>query len=538
MEKTKLKKGILILYGIVGFFFAFFVKSEWDLSHKGDIYWNAKYIGCILAIGLLGAFLTIALYGLVSLISGKKKKKESSIVKNISPRIAFLGSLGINILVYFSFFLAFYPGLCAYDVSIQLEQIFTNAYNDHHPLFHTLFMNGCLEVGQSVFGSYNAGMAICTLIQMLLLATAFAFVIYTLNKCGVSLFWQIAVEAWFVLNLFNGYMAVSITKDTIFTAMMLFMLCAFFLSLREKKIANDILLILGSIGVCLFRNNGKYAFLVFAVAVIIAFIADKKRRKSWLKMSIELVCAFAIATVLNKAAFTVTNATPGDKREMLSVPIQQIGRVANLEREHLTEEELAFINGFILYEAYNRYNPVISDPCKNFTNTSIVRYQSGLFVNMYLELFKRFPSDYINATLALIGGYVSPLDETYRIMPVDGEIVTRNYIQHTWTAYGYDGIYENSMWPSLKTFLDNWAENDGFNIPVLKIFFIPGIYLWIFALIFANCVDKKRYEMLIPTIFILAFFGTLLLGPTMHLRYIYPCMVALPVFLAGKKHEA
>lgn len=538
MEKTKLKKGILILYGIIGFFFAFFVKSEWDLSHKGDIYWSAKYILFILAIGLLGAFAAIALYGLASFILEKKRKKESSIVKNISPRIAFLGSLGINILVYLPFFLAFYPGLCAYDVAIQLGQIFNSDFNDHHPLFHTLFMKGSLVLGKNIFNSYNAGMAICTLIQMLLLSLALAFVIYTLNQCGVSLFWQIFSEVLFALNLFNGYMAVSITKDTVFTAFLLLMLCSFSLILHERKRIFEVLLVISSIGVCLFRNNGKYAFLVFIIAIAVAFIVDKKNRKIWRNVGIEILCSLAVAIILGKLAFNLTEATPGDKREMLSVPIQQIGRVAYLEKEHLTKEELSFIDEFIIYEAYENYNPVISDPCKGFTNTSLLRYQPKRFAKMYFELFKRFPSDYINAALALIGGYVSPFDETYRMMALDDVTVTRNYIQHTWTVDGYEGIYEDSKWPAAKTFFDEWAENDGFNIPVLKIFFIPGIYLWIYAIIFVSIVDKKQFKRLPSVIFILAFFGTLLLGPTMNLRYIYPCMVALPIFLTGKTYEA
>lgn len=525
--KKELKGGIIALYAVIGALFAFFVKSEWDLFKYGNILWTQEYILKVLIFSLIGAVSFVGIYILIKLVLNQyiycyRPKK------GLNPLITFLGSFVITTLSYVPFLFAYYPGIQAYDVSIQLSQIVTNAYNDHHPIFHTLLM----ALSVKLFGN----LCLATMVQLLLLSCSFAFVIFTLRKCEVGLLWQILAQAFFCLNPLNGFMAVSITKDTIFTAFFVFFVCSFFLLLKFENIWLDVLFTLSLIGSVLFRNNGRYAVLVMIIATLIALLCAKERRRFFLRLCLEMVGGFIVGIVLLKIAFFATHAVQGDKREMLSVPLQQIARVMNYEEEKITDEEKLLIDNLILYEAYKDYNPVISDPVKKYTNTYVVRYQTKDFLKVYLELFKKYPGDYINATLALIGGYVSPLDETYRIMKISGNTVTRNYIQHSFTSFGFEDIaYEASKLPKFKQFLDIFAESDGFNLPVLKIFFIPGIYLWIFIILFPVYLERRNFSSLIPLFFVLAFFGTLLLGPTMHLRYIYPCMAVLPAFLASQR---
>ncbi len=530
----KNKKGILIIYGVIGFLFTFFVKSEADLAKFSNIEWNAKYVLSLCALCVLGFLLfpvffcfTDKLCKFVKAYVSLKLRKESCKLVSLSQRAslarnAFLISLIINVLSFLPFILAFYPGICAYDLPIQLEQIITGRYNDHHPLFHTLFLKGSLTLTGSV--------ALCTLIQSLLLAVSLSFVIFTMNKLSISVIQQIITELIFAFNLFNGYMAVSLTKDTVFTAFVLLFICSLLLIYKENKFVYSFIYVFSTVGIILFRNNGKYALLVVLLAFFIAPLTDKEKRHFWIKLFIKTALSFAAGLVLLKGISYITNAEAADKREMLSVPIQQLARTMVYEEDKLTEEEASLINEFILYRAYDNYNPVISDPCKGNTNTSVIRYQTGRFVKIYLDLLKKYPGDYINAYLSLIGGYVSPFDESYRIMDVNGETVTRNYIQHTFTATGYeDYVKEESLLPLMKTILDNWAENDGFNVPFFKLFYIPGIYLYGYLIIFALIVERKNYKLLVPLSFIMGYFVTLLLGPTMHLRYIYPVMVTFPL---------
>ncbi len=514
----------IALYGLIGFLFAFLVKSEWDLSRNGNISWNAGYVLKLFALGIFGAIALVLLifavrsfFKKLNFTAGKSRKRPKS-------GIVLLVSFALITASFIPFFLAYFPGICAYDLSIQLEQITENSYNDHHPIFHTLLIKLSL--------SLTGGLWLYTLIQLLLLAFSLAFIIYTLDVHGLPLWAEAIVCLHFCLNLFNGYMSVSITKDTVFASFLMLFICAFFLLVKEWKVRRLVLLLLSGIGVCIFRNNGKFAYSVCVFALFLACIFGKRKRKFYLKLFIGTACSLIVSLAMLKTVFVITDADSLDKREMLSVPIQQLARTAVYEKGNLTAEEQALIDDFILYKAYENYNPVISDPVKGNTNTYIVRYETSRFVKVYLELLKKYPGDFINAALALIGGYVSPLDDTFRMMEVDGQTVTRNYIQYACTADGFEGIEtECSLWPALKEQLDDFALNDGFMKPFIKIFYIPGIYLWIYLYIFVRVIEKRKLSGLFPELIMLAFFGTLLLGPTMHLRYIYPAMTALPAFL-------
>ena len=79
-----------------------------------------------------------------------------------------------------------------------------------------------------------------------------------------------------------------------------------------------------------------------------------------------------------KFLFIATNAEQEDKREMLSMPIQQLARtmiyhggagVLADDDNTMGESEKALINDFILSEAYKNYDAHISDPVKRHTNT-------------------------------------------------------------------------------------------------------------------------------------------------------------------------
>ena len=71
---------------------------------------------------------------------------------------------------------------------------------------------------------------------------------------------------------------------------------------------------------------------------------------------------------------------------------------------------------------------------------------------------------------------------------------------------------------------------------------MPGSYLWLYLALAAILVivDRKRY--CLPLAVIAGYYGTMLLGPTVQMRYVYPVMLALPYLVAlmcgtGRKTE-
>ena len=225
------------------------------------------------------------------------------------------------------------------------------------------------------------------------------------------------------------------------------------------------------------------------------------------------------------------------------MPIQQMSRcmiyhggVGVLPEDDgtMTEQDKALIHDFILDEAYRDYDPGIADPVKRHTNTYVVRYRSGEFIKTYLHLLSAYPGDMINAALAVDAGFLSPFDTTHATVNQTGEKEGLGYVQTRWDegVLNERGIYKDSKFPWLYERLENWAENNGYlRIPLLKYVFVPGSYLWLYlglaAVLFIT--DRKRF--CLPLAIVGGYYGTMLLGPTVQMRYVYPVMLALPYLL-------
>ena len=565
MQEKKIlprRKGCILLC-VLGCLFVFFAKTEKDLAAAGNIRWTAGYIGNTLVWSLilgcvLGLAGTWAIYRLFSRQQpdesiGEKKTtayvRLSTWLQRRTGAQIFFGSLLLLLLAWLPVYLAYYPGICAYDAPVQTGQIMEHYYFDHHPIVHTLFLQGMLWLGSQIFGSVNAGMALYTAVQMLLLAAAMAYGMLVLHRRGIAAIWQIAIQIWGMFFLFHWYMSVSMTKDTVFSVFLLLQLVSMADLLWEDRNSwrpgiRDLFYALGTVGMILFRNNGKYAMIVLLAFTFLTFCFGKKARKLWGRLLAVSGAAFCVGLFVLSAVFSATHAEQGDRREMLSMPIQQLSRcmiyhggigVSPEDDGTMDAVDKALINDFILDEAYRDYDPGIADPVKRHTNTYVVRYRSGEFIRVYLHLLGEYPGDMINAALATNAGFLSPFDTTHaEVNRVEGR-AGLSYVQTRWEEDTLNGrgIYKDSKWPWLFERLENWAENNSYlRIPVLKYLFVPGSYLWLYLALAAVLVIVDRRRFCLPLAIVAGYYGTMLLGPTVQMRYVYPVMLALPFLLA------
>ena len=576
MRETRIlprRKGYVLLC-VLGCLFVFFVKTEKDLAANGNILWTAGYVGSTLAWSvILGCVLGIAGPRVVCHMAeniaarqnsqtqsqdnmdgadGRRKaigyKRFAAWIQNRSSRQVLLGSLLLLLLAWLPVYLAYYPGICAYDAPVQTGQIMEHYYFDHHPIVHTLLLQGMLWLGSRIFGSVNAGMACYTAAQMLLLAGSMAYGMWVLHRRKALVAAQLSVLLLGMLFPFHWYMSVSMTKDTVFSAFLLLQLVSLTDLLMEDRRSirpgiRDLLFGIGTVGMILFRNNGKYAMIVLLAFLFLMFCFGKRARQLWGRLFVVSTVAFGVGLFVLSAVFNVTHAEQGDRREMLSMPIQQMARcmvyhggVGVLPEDDgtMTEQDKALINDFILDEAYRDYDPGIADPVKRHTNTYVVRYRSGEFIKTYLHLLSAYPGDMINAALAVDAGFLSPFDTTHATVNQTGEKEGLGYVQTRWDegVLNERGIYKDSKFPWLYERLENWAENNGYlRIPLLKYIFVPGSYLWLYlglaAVLFIT--DRKRF--CLPLVIVGGYYGTMLLGPTVQMRYVYPVMLALPYLL-------
>lgn len=565
MQEKKIlprRKGVVLL-SVLGCLFVFFAKTEKDLASAGNILWTAGYIGSTLLwtvvlgclLGFLGTWVVHRLWNRAQTVEDTGKKQAawyarlSAWLQRRSGVQIFFGSLLLLLLAWLPVYLAYYPGICAYDAPVQTGQIMEHYYFDHHPIVHTLFLQGMLWLGSHIFGSVNAGMAFYTAAQMLLLSGSMAYGMLVLHHRKTAAGWQLAIQLLGMFFPFHWYMSVSMTKDTVFSAFVLLQLVSLADLLWEDRNAwrpgiRDLLFALGTVGMILFRNNGKYAMIVLLAFTFLTFCFGKKARKLWGRLLVVCGAAFCVGLFVLSAVFSVTHAEQGDRREMLSMPIQQLSRcmiyhggVSVLAEDDNTMDaaDKALINDFILDEAYRDYDPGIADPVKRHTNTYVARYRSGEFIRIYLDLLTRYPGDMINAALATNAGFLSPFDTTHAdVNRVEGR-AGLSYVQTRWEEDTLNdrGIYKDSKWPWLFEQLESWAENNSYlRIPVLKYFFVPGSYLWLYLALAAVLVIVDRKRFCLPLAIVAGYYGTMLFGPTVQMRYVYPVMLALPYVLA------
>ena len=380
---------------------------------------------------------------------------------------------------------------------------------------------------------------------MVFLAAAFAYGISVLHKFQVKSGWIIAVLVYCMIYPFHWYMSISTIKDTIFSAFFLLQAVSLGVLLLQGETLSPLnrhaaLFIVSTVGMILYRNNGKYAMLVLIVFLLLTLWRGKKNRKLWGKLLMYTFTGFLLGNIMVFAVYKLTDARQGDKREMLSMPIQQLARcmiyhggvgVLAEDDNTMSGEDKALINDFLLDESYREYRPEISDPVKRHTNTYVARYRTGEFISTYLGLLADYPGDFINAALATNAGFLSPSDVTHATINVNGRDTGLGYVQTRWVdaELNPQGIYKDSQWEELREKLEKWADDNAYlKIPVLKYLFVPGSFLWLYLLLAGVLSVNKKYRMLLPLTLILGYYATLLLGPTVQLRYLYPVMIVLP----------
>ncbi len=554
-QKKTVKKRIYILFSLIGSLFFFFSFTGGQLAQEGNIVWTTKYFLILMCMCIvLGSILGISICMLMVAVGRKrieKVTKEPAIFKSLSGKKCFIISWVLIVLSWFPGFLAYYPGICAYDIPPQLGQILQNSFNEHHPIAHTLLIKGFYYFGKNILGSANNGIALFALLQILILGAAFSLGISMLRKFGAKWGWTVGLLIYGMFFPFHIFLSISITKDIIFTICMLIQIFALYKMISnmrdELKIGKwDIIFFVSTLGMILFRGNGRYALLVLIAFAILTTIFSKKR-KFFGRILINSVVGFVFGSILLSVLFHITNAQQGDKREMLSMPIQQLSRamiyhggvgVLAEDDNTMNDVDKALINDFILNEAYKNYHADISDSVKGHTNTYVVRYRPKDFLKTYFHLLGQYPGEFVNSGMAVNAGYLYPGDTSHAYVNVNGVERGLGYIQTRWgkdalASIGGVEIYKDSKWDWLYEKLDNYADSNSYlSIPILKYIFVPGTYLWIYLFLAAYLILHKKYRLLLPLSLILGYYITLFLGPTVQLRYIYPIMTALP-FIIG-----
>lgn len=555
----------------------------WRLVHEGTVFGRggsaAAYVGSLLLFLLETAVLSVpaAVFAAVVMRGGVRKRGEglqgiargkeqglswavSGKAQEVRRRPVWQVWLFYSLLIFLCWlpvFLAYYPSVFVYDAEGQLYQVLAADYSTHHPLLHTLFLGAFFRLGIAR-SSVSAGMAVHSVVQMALMACAFGWAVSFLYQRRVSGRVRAALLLFFAVFPANSVLALSTTKDVLFAALVLvYTLWLYRVACSQgpgsgrntahgqsEKVGGKEMAacVFWAVLMLLFRNNAVYAFVVSAPVVYLGLGGRTQgeepggrnaarsglTRKRYLYMTLLTLVLYGICAFSLK---TITHAQNGSPREMLSVPLQQMARTRVKAEEKIEPSMRQELEKYIPSEwVFAAYNPHLADPVKN---RAVIHDDPAGLIRTWIRLGLAHPAIYIDAfldnSLGLWYLWDTSHAEIYGIGTESGfgYLSTDNRVMPA----GFE-VEEHSLLPELRAFMEKIVSDNAYSkIPLLRLLFAPALYGWLLYLYIVTASYRKRYREALPVVFLAAYDLTLLLSPTVLVRYIYPMMVTIPVIL-------
>lgn len=417
-------------------------------------------------------------------------------------------------------FLAFYPGICSYDLNAQIEQYTTLDFCTSHPLLHTIFIGffHSLFDTPKYGNNINLGYAIASIIQISIVTGAMAYSVMFLNSFINKRWVLICITVFYALFPVNSLLAISHTKDILFGA---FALIFFIDSIRiisdrlPKRMPFFNLRMVVNLGLMsLMRNNATYALVASILIIVFSMICNKKNYIILRKYLLILLISIVFSVSAGRILINITGATPGSIKEMMSVPAQIMGRVYNT---NASVEEQALISSYI--PNTDEYNYYLADPMKHYLPFEIWESKCKHFLLDSAIISLHHPVIAIQAVWLNIQGFLDPFHQPY------------SYDRYYLAYENYRGGAElDSKFPCLcNLYLKLFSSTKDYCHTPLVILFNAGIYVWICIIAciillrrFCNSLSAAYY---FPIFYLL----TLLLGPGAIMRYAYLYVLTAPI---------
>lgn len=432
---------------------------------------------------------------------------------------------------YVPVFLCYWPVNFIYDAKYQLSEVVNNDYKIHHPILHTLLMGKCYKLGTRL-GSVSLGMSFYALIQMLILSAALAYTLRYLYLRGVPKFFRVAVFLISALFPMNSIFSITATKDVLFAAFFLvFMVLVLQCCYHQEEITWQMALWLIADGslMIMFRKNAVYA-VVIAVPFLILAIRGIKRKALLLVL---LIVTIWSADYIDGKVLIAVNAINDDHiKESMSVPMQQLARVADYRREEVDEITYQEMLQYWPAGFESAYNPYLSDGIKNRVNQAVLEENLGSFLKLWAKVGCRFPGEYIESFLTNTMGFWYMGDTAHYMAVGDGLAVF-----HTLIESGEE-IDKQNLFPPAGWLLDPlFLYGKSTKTPILGFLFRSSTYFWMMVIYSLIVIYRREYRKIAVMAVVFLYYASCFFGPWVALRYIYAVAVCWPLFVSMCFHE-
>ena len=325
-------------------------------------------------VAIVGFSVVVIVYNILVFIDNKSYiyiyKLEDKNIKYPICHIGLITFISICVVDMIHLFGCAYPGRMSYDSFKQVSQIISGSYSNHHPYWHTMLIKICVEFGTNLFGDINAGVACYSVLQIILLALSFTYLIVTLCQVKAP-FWFILISILYcALMPYNIEYSITMWKDVPFGLAVLVFITSIYRVINKigkQKWLDWILLFLSSICICIWRSNGKIAFGFAFIIFLIMFLRKYK------KVALILGLSLFIGVIMVYPVLSNLGVNQPDFVESLSIPTQQIARVIAKDG-NLDDEDIKMLSKIMDIEKVKEvYEEDFFDPVKGVVEKKVIK---------------------------------------------------------------------------------------------------------------------------------------------------------------------
>lgn len=539
---------------LVGYFYAL-SKIVGNTEWREQIFPHLRigFLFCFLFIGAMVAGVQLDAYGrvdfsnimnyvsvLVIAIGGapfiawlffKLQNKNQYVKTEKIDKKYFAGTMLLLMLAYIPVLLAVWPGFFSYDAEMETYMVFTDKYSAHHPIAHVVLLGWIMKIMYKIIPSYNVGIAVYLLLQMLVVSFCFTYMLAYLKRIGVQKWIVNAGMAFLALFPTVSMFVCCTTKDVYFSAGLVLLSVLLLEMVQEEDVfwksrKKKYLFVAALLLILLFRNNGLYALLVFLP--IFVWVC----RKYWKKWLLLLGFTALFFVIFQTALHGIFHVKPGPKAEMLCVPMQQLARAHQEAKECFSQEELEVMYTLIPEVILQNYKPKLADSVKvNFLEDNF-KAEPQKYIDLWVRIGLKRPDIYINSFLMNTYGFWYPdtiIDAYTGVKLADSFCGESSYFFFETERPGM----RHSLIPPLEEFYRKISlEIYQQKVPALSMLFSMGFWKWVYLFMLAflwktGC--RKQCFAFVPMMLV---YCTVLLGPTAIIRYVLYFFFAVPLVLA------
>ena len=445
----------------------------------------------------------------------KKEPKQGHLI--LKP---FLIAFFCIMLCWIIVWLAYYPGLWNYD-PWQVNQVLSESYSQEHPLLHTLLIGACYKYGLSI-GNANTGVILYDLIQAPILAASFSLAFAIIRKYSKSKVLPIITLLFFCINPTHAVMAISTTKDVLFSAFVLATLLIGFLLLDDTVKHKRILYVFEIVFlvlVCLFRTNAIICLVGLALVSLINI-----RKTHWRKCFCIVLLSISLSLSINTILVQTLNASPIKNTGMMASVAQQFARINEKTDDPETKQQI----GMYIDLSRLKYDPIIADNARARLKDDVIESSTIDVLKCSARLLWKYKRISLDALLFTTKGLWHIGDTSFSRVYGTGTRVG-GYLQ-TVVFDGY-GIQTDSKLPLVERWIETlFSDNNYTKIPILSVLFSPALYTFAFF-ISLLCLLNMKSRLSICMVFFAVLGIIMFLSPCILIRYMYPFIICCPVFI-------